>query len=75
VSTRGDPHDAAEGVYGGGDPLVIGGDHDGVHTARFGGSTIHVLDHRTAGDIGEGLARQAARGVSGGDDGDDGERL
>ena len=33
-------------------------------------AAIHVLDHRTAGDVGERLARETGRLVSRGDDGD-----
>jgi hypothetical protein len=33
-----------------------------------------VFDHRTAVEIGERLARESRRSVSGGDDGDDVER-
>ena len=43
---------AAEAAHGRGDALVIGGDDHGVHSSRRR-AAIHVLDHRTAGDIGE----------------------
>jgi hypothetical protein len=32
-----------------------------------------MFDHRTAVEVGESLAREPRRSVSGGDDGDDGE--
>ena len=53
------------------DPLVVGGDDDRIDAARRGGAAIDVLDHRTAGDVSERLARKTGRVVSGGDDGDD----
>jgi hypothetical protein len=33
-----------------------------------------MLDHRSAVEVGKGFSRESRRGVSGGDDGDDGER-
>ena len=55
----------------GGDPLVIGRHDHGIHAARGGRAPIDVLDHGTAGDVGERLARETRGVVSSGDDGDD----
>jgi hypothetical protein len=56
------------------DPSIVGGHDDAHDRRRRGGTPIDVLDHGTAGDVGQGLARKAARLVSRGDDGDSGDR-
>jgi hypothetical protein len=40
---------------------------------RGGRAAIHVLDHRTAADVGERLAGESGRVVPRGDDGDCGD--
>jgi len=65
---------AAKFVDGGGDAQVVGGDDDVGENPGHGHAAVDVLDHRTAVEIGERLAGEPGRSVSGGDDGDDGER-
>ena len=68
------PDVAAELGHAGGDAQIVGRDDDARHDGRRRGAPIHVLDHRTAVDVGERLAGESRRGESGGDDGDDVER-
>jgi hypothetical protein len=63
--------DAAEASYRRRNPLVVGGDDYRIDAARRGGASINMLDHGTAGDVGERFSRQTYGVVSSGDDGDD----
>ena len=56
------------------DAQIVGGDHDLRDRPRCGRAAVHVFDHRAAVEVGEHLAGESRRRVSGGDDGDDGER-
>jgi len=53
------PDHAAEPFDGCRDPVIVGGDDNRIDAARVGGATIDVLDHGTAGDIGERLPRES----------------
>ncbi|MND04468.1 hypothetical protein D3C83_247430 [compost metagenome] len=71
----GQPDHAAEAAHRLDDPRVVGGDDDRVDPAHAGGAAVDVLDHRTSADVREWLAGKSRRGVAGGNDGDDVERL
>jgi hypothetical protein len=60
--------DAAESLDGRSDPGVVGCNHNRIDTARVGGATVDVLDHRAAGDVGERFSGKSRGGESGGDD-------
>ena len=66
-----EPHAAAEFRDARRNAQIVGGDDDFRHDRRRLGAPIHVLDHRTAVEIGECLAGEPGRRVSGGDEGDD----
>ena len=70
VCRLGHPHDAAKVLDCGGNPLVVRRNDHGIDPACVGRAAIDVLDHRTAGDLSERLARKSRRGESGGDDSD-----
>ena len=74
VRRSGEPHLAAEIVHARRDSQIIGRDDDVGQNLRRRHAAVHVLDHRTAVEIGERLAGKPCRSVSGGDDGDDAER-
>ncbi len=61
-------------AHGLGDVRSVGRHHHAAEPAR-GGSFGYVHDHRTAGDVGERLARQALRGHAGRDQDDDVHRV
>jgi len=62
--------DAAEGFHRVGDPLVIGGDDDCIDAIGGRSTTVDVLDHRSANDIGENFPGETRRIVTSGNDGD-----
>jgi hypothetical protein len=54
----------AEGGDGVLDALVFGGNYDAGSAGSFAEALDNVLDHRTAGDLGQRLAGEANRGVA-----------
>jgi hypothetical protein len=74
VRGLGQPDLAAEIVDARRDAQIVGRDDDFGHGAGRFRAPIHVLDHRTAVEIGENFSGEPRRSVSGGDDGDDSER-
>ena len=67
---RGHPRIAAERQDGAMDALVVGRhDHRGDRPCGSG-APVDVFDHRAAGNLGEGFAREPGRLISRGDDGD-----
>jgi len=70
VVAAGEAGDAAKGLDGIDDPLVVGGDEHGIH-GRQRGLAVDVLDHGPAGDLSERFSRKAGRVVAGRHDRDD----
>jgi len=70
VCSLGHPDDAAKALDCGGNPFIVRRNDHGVDPACVGRAAIDVLDHRTARDLSERLARKSRRGESGGDDSD-----
>jgi len=70
VIVAGEAGFAAEALNGVENPQIVGGDDHALHRGRRSGASVDVLDHRTAVDLRERLAREACRTESSGDDGD-----
>ena len=69
-----EPHPPAECVHTRRNAQIVGGDDDLRHNRGRRHTPVHVLDHRTAVDIGESFPGKTRRSVSGGDDGDNVQR-
>ncbi len=70
VVAAGEAGDAAEGLDGIDDALIVGGHHHGIHR-RERGAAVDVFHHGPAGDFSERFSRKAGRVVAGRDDRDD----
>jgi hypothetical protein len=53
---------------------IVGRDDHVGEDSRERDAPVDMLDHRPAAEVRESFAGESRRGVSGGDDGDDGER-
>jgi hypothetical protein len=71
----GQPHFAAELVDARRNPQVVGGDNRFGDDRRTRRAPEHMFDHRSSVQIRERFAGKPCRSVSGGDDGDDLERI
>jgi hypothetical protein len=74
VATR-QTHLPAEPRHRRRDAQVVGGDDDARDRPARSRAPVHVLDHRTAVQVGERLSGKARRSEAGGNDGDDLERM